>query len=99
MTRLNYQVTTPDADTRIRLGDRESGQHGLSKMGNVVHDRLTATVTNVDTASVKLSILASTVKVTTFMNAARLQNIKTTDTVQVDAMTVMHACAGTQGAR
>ena len=80
-------------DRHVAIGDRAGGQNGLSAMGNVLHDRLTATVTNVDTATVKLSILASTVKVITFLNSSRMQNAKTTDTVQVDAQIVMRACA------
>jgi hypothetical protein len=93
MTRLKYQVTTPDAEARVRLGDRAGDQHGLSTMGNVVHDRLLATVTTMDSASVRLGIVASTQKVVTFLNNSRTQTVKTTDAVRADAMTVMNACA------
>jgi hypothetical protein len=94
MTRLSYQVTTPDAEGRVRLGDRASGQHGLSAMGNIVHELLMATVTPVDSASVRLGIVASTEKVVTFMNSSRTQKIKTTDSVKADAVIVMRACGG-----
>jgi hypothetical protein len=95
MSRLNYQVSIPDPDTHVTVGDRAGAQHGLSAMGNVIHDRLMATVTTRDTVSARLNIVASSVKVVTFANASRIQKTKTTDTVQVDALIVMRACAST----
>jgi hypothetical protein len=94
MTKLGYQVDVPDGETGATVGDRASGQHGFANMGHIDHDRLTATVIAVDSASVRLQILATTVRITTFLDRSQIQTVKTTTAVRADATTVLNACAG-----
>jgi hypothetical protein len=94
MTRLNYEVSIADFQKGITVGDRAGGQHGLGAMGHVDHDRLTATVFPADSTSVRLNIVANTVRITKFLKDSQYQSVKTSDAVQGDAATVMRNCAG-----
>ena len=92
LAKVGYMVDVLDSAT---VGDRPSGQHGLGAMGHIDHDRLTATVVAVDTASVRLQIVATTVRITTFLNESQRQTVKTSKAVRADATAVLNACAGT----